>query len=221
MQEVIELALQRAQRKGLNIQDTAELIVDFLDIAKVKESGSAGAVNVVMSNNAPKPDKRSVIEPPPFPIESVLTGKQDEAVWAQDDLLNSLSGHQWMFKCKPDGWTEELEFYGTAAPKGEIGVVIEFRCSLLPIDQMNLFPVFIGLSAKSIDPDAIKEDAKTQAMHMLKKRTSPVVPNTVPITNYPSEFALAGGRGGGGFGADAMNESQLQWEIGNIRQMSR
>jgi hypothetical protein len=202
VQEVIELALQRAQRKGLDIQDTAELIVDFLDIAKVKESGSAGAVNIVMSNNAPKSDNRSVIEPPPFPIESVLTGQQGEAVWAQDDLLNSLSGHQWMFKCK-------------------IGVVIEFRCSLLPIDQMNLFPVFIGLSAKSIDPDAIKEDAKTQAMHMLKKRTSPVVPNTVPITNYPSEFALAGGRGGGGFGADAMNESQLQWEIGNIRQMSR
>ncbi len=219
MQEVIELALQRAHRKGLSIEDTAELIVDFLDIAKVKGSNSPSPVNIVLDNKVVRSDSPYVIEAPPFPIESVLTGKPDEVLWAQSDLLDSLSGQQWTFTCRPEGWDVDLEFFGTAAPKGEIGVVIDFRCALLPMDQMNLFPVFIGLNTKKIDPDQIRNDAKTQAMHMLKKRTAPVVPNTVPITNYPSEFALASGRGGGGFGADALSDGQLQWEKMNINRM--
>jgi len=220
VKEVIELALQRASRKGLSQSDTAELIIDFLDIHNLKPSGSS-IVHVQSSSiqQPVQPVSKNIIEPPPFPIESVLTGKQEVVLWDQQDLLDSLSGVSWSFSCRPEGWDTDLEFVGTPAMKGSIGVVIEFRALLLQGDPMNLFPVFVGLDAGKVDPDKIKEEARVQAMHMLKRRNSKVTANTIPLTAFPSEMSVISGRVGGGFGADALDATQLQWEKSNIRQM--
>ena len=86
MQQVIEKALSRANQKGLGVSDTAELIIEYLDIAGVLQGKSDIRLadpapqrpNSIVLTNVPvnQSSSQSLIEPPPFPVESVITTDQ-------------------------------------------------------------------------------------------------------------------------------------------------
>ena len=209
MQQVIEKALTKASKKGMSISDTAELVTEYLEIAGVLSEDSdfgphgneqaksnpvntSGGIIVIDSRGS-----GSFIEPPPFPVESVI----GSSAWNVDDLFNAISGESWEFTCRPEGREKDLKFVGRPSLRGNIGVAIEFKSDDLEFADrhLNLFQVFVDTGSSSIDKEQLINEAKTQAMQMLRLRKSPIVSTVQVLTQLPP---MGGVNSSHGFGAD-------------------
>jgi len=209
MQQVIEKALSRANQKGLGISDTAELIVEYLDIAGALQDKSDIRLNqasvplnkkdnvLIVNSSGNKIVDNSIIEPPPFPVESVISTDQ----WSIDDLFNAIAHQDWEFVCRPEGRNKDLKFVGTPSVKGNIGVSIDFRSDDLDFADrhLNLIPVFVDLGSGSVDKDKLINEAMTTVMQLFRLRNAPIMSNVQLLTEMPP---MGGVNRMHGFGAD-------------------
>lgn len=205
MREVITKAIKKAQSRGYDPNQTADLVMDYLDIAGlitgVEYADGDGATypvaagkNGIIAKVEESPS--TAIEAPPA-INRTITKAQDpnETFWTADSLFEVASKLDWSLEALPQGFTEPLKYNGSAVlrPRGIDGVAVVFRCP--DVKTPPEIPIFLSLSEKVLDPDFIKSEVRKNVESMFRPRTEPIKSNFVANTSAPSLDDIAKGGG--------------------------
>lgn len=205
MKTVIEKAIQKAQNKGLSVQDTADLVIEYLDIAGELTASPASQepqrLSQIILPGTPTPatlEKAALTGvQAPAQVNKVIARAQDsDSFWTAEALYAEAMKHDWSFQALPDGFKEPLNYVGAPVlrPRGIDGVAIIFNCPDVKIPRE--IPAFVSLSEKVFSPDVIKEGVKTNVESMFRQRETPIVSSTVELTSYPSDLSSIGVNGG-------------------------
>jgi hypothetical protein len=204
MKEIIVKALNKAKARGYDADATADLIMDYMDIADLLPQASntlnqsipnqpqpiasvpaaAGLISLSMEKTE---DYGSTIEAPPQVNRTIAKAADPSATaWTPDALFAEAMKIDWSFEAKPAGFDQPLDYKGTpvANPRGIEGVGIVFRCP--EIKTPAEIPVFLSLSEKVLDPEKIKTEVRNNVESMFRPRTK-IESQFTPISRPPSD----------------------------------
>jgi hypothetical protein len=204
MKTVITKAIQKAQSRGMTPNETAELVMDYLEIAgEIAPAASQAPVKpspetvrqvqaAIQTQDTPS---SALSVSAPTPVGRVLNKAVDpnEPFWIAEDLYSEMAKISWEFSALPDGFKEPLEYKGMAVlrPRGIDGVAIVFTCPAVATPKE--FPAFLSLNDKVIDPVAITEEVRRNVENTFRVRSTPIVNHNKPLTSFPSMADMAGG----------------------------
>lgn len=190
MKNVLLKALGKANQKNMSVEDTADLIMDYLEIA-----GELGAQKETAAQPA--------VEPPPIvtpqkpkvvDINRAVNPKRPIGVsaWKVDELFSYLSKFDLSFETRPDGWDRDLafRFNYVKEPNGMKGIGVVWQAVEDPSFKINYF---FSLDDEDPNTETAIQEAKLSVNNILRKSDKVVVSSTVPLTSYPSDITgLAG-----------------------------
>lgn len=190
MKNVLVKALNRAAQKNLSAEETADLIMDYLDIAgEVSVSGPTAQTVVEPPPVVSAPQKPKVVD-----INRAVNPKRPIGVpaWKTDELFNYLSKFDMSLNTRPDGWDRDIEFrFGlTKDPNNMKGVGVIWQAIEDPQFKMNYF---FSNEGESPDVEGAIEEVKKSVNNILRRVDKQVVSSTVPLSNYPSDIAAMAG----------------------------
>lgn len=184
MKSILTKALSKAKQKEMSIEDTADLILDYLEIAK---------------EIAPT-EKESVPEPPPIvtakPVKFVDINRpvlpKRSSVWKTDELYSLLSKSDMAFSVRPDGWTKDLDFRYSLVkdPNSMKGVGVIWQAVEDPSFKQNYF---FSVEADHPDVEFAIEEVKKSVNFILRRREEPIPNSTIPLRSVPSDIASMAG----------------------------
>lgn len=202
MNHVIQKALTKARAKGLSIEDSAELIVEYLEIA-----GEIGVQSyALVPPPLPKLQEYAKPDPPylkvdrpyydehptkPVLLNKVIT-KSKQIDWDSETLSEYLAKFTWVFTVRPEGYNKDLVFEGTLVkePKQLPGIAVVFHCvtEVLP-NPLRDWPLFFPYQGEEIDPEKQMADLKLSASQALRIRSEKLE----PLIPAPRNFVMPGG----------------------------
>jgi len=186
MKSVLIKALIKAKQKNLSIEDTADLVTDYLDIA---------------CDISPV-EERATPEPPPVVIAPVKQAKivdigrsvspKRSSAWKTDELYSLLSKHDMSFTTRPEGWSEDLEFRFSLVkdPSGMKGVGVVWQAVKDPQFKQNYF---FSLDIDQPNVELVIDEVRKSVDSTLRRRDKPVSNSTVPLRSVPSDIASMAG----------------------------
>lgn len=187
MKNVLVKALNRATQKNLSVEETADLIVDYLEIA--------GEVS-------PEPTVKTVVEPPPVVTAKPKVADINRAInpkrppgapaWKTDELFSYLTKFDMAFQTRPDGWNKDIEFRFSLMkdPNGMKGIGVVWQAIEDPQFKLNYF---FSVDTEKPDVDEAIEEAKKSVNAMLRRVDKPITNSTVPLRSIPSDIASMAG----------------------------
>lgn len=187
MKNVLVKALTRATQKNLSVEETADLIVDYLEIA--------GEV-------APEATVKTVVEPPPVvtakpkvaDINRAINPKRPPgaSIWKTEELFSYLTKFDMAFEVRPEGWEKDVAFRFSLMkdPNGMKGVGVVWQAVEDPQFKLNYF---FSLDTESPNVDEAIEEAKKSVSNMLRRSDKPIPNSTVPLRAIPSDIASMAG----------------------------
>ncbi len=184
MKNVIVKALTRALDRGMSPEETADLIIDYLDIA-----------GELVANPAPsKPEPPPKVESKPKTIDINRTVKKNPnaPAWKTDELFNHLSKFDMGFTITPEGWNREVGFRAgfVKDPNGMKGVGAIFQAIESPDFKVNYF---FSVDEADVDVESVVEEVKKSVNTMLRRVDNPIPNSTVPLRSIPSDIASMAG----------------------------
>lgn len=219
MREVILKAILKAQARGLDASQTADLAMDYLDIAADMGSNPAfspagllqmdnGALAGYMPEglSASRGDRlvfkggilteyggNTLVAPPKVGQVLNKAVDPDADYWTAEGLFDELGSVKWEFSATPEGFNRPLEYKGMPVknPRGQNGVGVIFSCP--DVKEPRELPVFFPLSEKVIDPAAKILEVKSAVEQLFRIRDTPIANATKPITSFPSITNLGAG----------------------------
>ena len=193
MKHIIQKALAKASTKKLDQAGTADLIMEYLDIA--------GELSVPQQSAPPPLPKEEELweDEENYPVKPVqlnkVIAKAAEATeWDADSLSEWLRKFIWDFSVQPEGWQKTLEFGGVFVrePRGFPGVAVVFKClndDTIP-KQLQDIKLFFPYHEAHSNPLAELEALKATQMQLLRKGQK-VESKTVQIATAPAMPAMA------------------------------
>lgn len=187
MKNVLVKALNRATQKNLSVEETADLIVDYLEIA--------GEV-------APKATVETVVEPPPVVTAKPKVADINRAInpkrppgapaWKTDELFSYLTKFDMAFETRPEGWNKDVAFRFSLMkdPNNMKGVGVVWQAIEDPQFKLNYF---FSVDTEKPDVDEALEEAKKSVNAMLRRVDKPITNSTVPLRAIPSDIASMAG----------------------------
>lgn len=203
MKQVIEKAIKKAASKGLDASETADLVLEYLEVAGdignlvlIGTEGPPPLPNIAMNSNLISPPAvNNVIISANSAVNRVLRQADSfvENPWTTSTLLTALSQVDWSFTVKPDGHKEEQKYNATIYPVDSSGqgshmegVRVVFKAEDRDFDRQE-WAAFFPCSQAEIDPLAIIEGQKDSLRQLFRVRTEPILPKTVQTrTTYPT-----------------------------------
>ena len=187
MKNVLIKALTKAHDKGLSVADTADLITDYLEIAK--EFNNEHSEQPVV-----EPPPIVTAKPKPVDINRPLNPKRPPGTpyWKTDELYSYLSKFDMAISVKPDGWEKEVAFRFSFMkdPNGMKGVGVVWQAVEDPQFKLNYF---FSVDVERPNPDVAIEEAKKSVNAMLRRVDKPIPNSTVPLRSIPSDIASMAG----------------------------
>lgn len=187
MKNVLVKALNRATQKNLSVEETADLIVDYLEIA--------GEV-------APQATVETVVEPPPVVAAKPKVADINRAInpkrppgapaWKTDELFSYLTKFDMAFETRPEGWNKDVAFRFSLMkdPNNMKGVGVVWQAIEDPQFKLNYF---FSVDTEKPDVDDAIEEAKKSVNVMLRRTDKPIPNSTVPLHSIPSDIASMAG----------------------------
>jgi len=187
MKNVLVKALNRASQKNLSAEETADLIVDYLEIA--------GEV-------APQATVETVVAPPPVvsakpkvaDINRAINPKKPAGApaWKTDELFSYLTKFDMAFETRPEGWDKDVAFRFSLMkdPNGMKGIGVVWQAVEDPQFKLNYF---FSVDTEKPDVDEAIEEAKKSVSNMLRRVDKPITNSTVPLRAIPSDIASMAG----------------------------
>lgn len=188
MKNVLVKALNRAAQKNLSAEETADLIVDYLEIA--------GEVST-------EPTVKTVVEPPPVvaaakpkvaDINRAINPKRPVGVpaWKTDELFSYLTKFDMAFDTRPDGWDKDISFRFSFMkdPNNMKGVGVVWQAVEDPQFKLNYF---FSVDTEKPEVDEAIEEAKKSVNAMLRRVDKPIPNSTIPLRAVPSDIASMAG----------------------------
>ncbi len=188
MKNVLVKALNRATQKNLSVEETADLIVDYLEIA--------GEV-------APQATVETVVEPPPVvaaakpkvaDINRAINPKRPPGApaWKTDELFSYLTKFDMAFETRPEGWDKDVAFRFSLMkdPNGMKGVGVVWQAIEDPQFKLNYF---FSVDTEKPDVDEAIEEVKKSVNVMLRRVEKSIPNSTVPLRSIPSDIASMAG----------------------------
>lgn len=188
MKNVLVKALNRATQKNLSVEETADLIVDYLEIA--------GEV-------APQATVETVVEPPPVvaaakpkvaDINRAINPKRPPGApaWKTDELFSYLTKFDMAFETRPEGWDKDVAFRFSLMkdPNNMKGVGVVWQAIEDPQFKLNYF---FSVDTEKPDVDEAIEEVKKSVNVMLRRVEKSIPNSTVPLRSIPSDIASMAG----------------------------
>lgn len=193
MKNVLIKALSRAKEKGMSVEDSADLIIDYLEIAK----------DISPAKDKPAPEPPPIVVTSGRPATGVLEiGKKvdinkpvvqkRQVAWKTDELYSLISKSDLSITMRPEGWDRDLEFRHSLVkdPNGMKGVAIIWQSVDDPQFKQNyFFPVDIDQP----DVEFAIGEVKASIGNTLRRRDKPIASSTVPLLSVPSDITSVAG----------------------------
>lgn len=203
MTEVITKALTRASLRGYDTAQTADLIVDYLDVAGLlrdqsnqtlatihggqsagfrKQVETATALKLVPVEPNQPLQAEGLIAPPQ--IGRSLNSPKTDEVWKLEDLFNHCLSVDWSFSANPTGLKTPLEYKGIVAQEpNQRGVRVLFRCEA--VSTPKEIPVFIPTTEPNVNPRTIINEVKSNVEQLFRNRGGAIPMNVPPPSPSP------------------------------------
>lgn len=184
MKNVIVKALNRAAQKNLSVEETADLVVDYLDIA--------GEIDTPKSEAPAPPPKVVEAKPKPIDINRTVKRNPNAPAWKTEELYSFLGKFDMSFSTTPDGWQKEVSFRAGLVkdPNGMKGVGVIFQAIESPEFKLNYF--FSNESA-DVDVENALNEVKKSVNNILRRSDKSIPNSTVPLRAIPSDIASMAG----------------------------
>lgn len=193
MKNVLTKALARAKEKGFGVEDTVDLIIDYLEIANeispVRRESSPEPPPIVVASGRPAAGNLEISGKGTVDINrTVIPRKQP---WKTDDLHSLISKEDLSFTVRPDGWEEDLDFRFSLVkdPNGMKGVGVVWQAVKDPQFKQNYFFSVDEQPDVRVAIDEVKKSVNAA----LRKRDKPIQNSTIPLRSYPSDIASMAG----------------------------
>ena len=190
MKNVLLKALNRASQKQLSVEETADLIIDYLDIAgEIKPTKESTAQTVVEPPPVVAPQKQKVVD-----INRAVNPKRPPGVpaWKTDELFNYLSKFDMAFQVQPQGWDRDVAFRAglTKDPNNMKGIGVVWQAVEDPQFKLNYF---FSVETETPNVEEAIEEVKKSVDNILRRVDKPITNSTVPLRAIPSDIASMAG----------------------------
>lgn len=184
MKHILTKALSKARQKEMSIEDTADLILDYLEIAK----------EIAPLEKEPVPEPPPVVTAKPFKAVDINrpVSPKRSSVWKTDELYSLLSKSDMAFSIRPDGWTKDLDFRYSLVkdPNSMKGVGVIWQAVEDPSFKQNYF---FSVEADHPDVEFAIEEVKKSVNFILRRRDESIPNSTIPLRSIPSDIASMAG----------------------------